>query len=171
MAKERKPQKKPIRPMLAVCWTCGADPGIKCMEQGFELEIPHLARWQTAEQQQRRAPERQHTKPLSLRCPHCGAMPNRQCQGPPPYRNPVSLHKARYLAAEKIDNTINKARGRVPGVSAAELPPEERPWLKNKERPVLKPLTWREKQALGEGKRARDAEKERNAEKEDRRDD
>lgn len=142
------------KPLTARCPRCDSMPGFACTEQGWPLVTPHDERFQRA--LANRPPLKDpRTKPLSVRCPHCKAMPMRVCTNPPPFRDPRPIHKARYLAAERIDNAIRKARGLDKRKSLADKPMEERPWLGegNTENPVVIPLTEPELEMIKEMRR------------------
>lgn len=150
--------KKPTRPLLAKCPQCSALPGIKCTEQGFVMESVHTSRMSLAMLQQTEPPRDPKTNVMMVVCPECGALPRRICTGPPPARDPKPYHRRRYLAAERLDNQIREAHGSRKRVDSRQLPPEERPWVKNRERPDLKPASWRDLQAIREEREQHDGE-------------
>lgn len=149
------PNDRRKNPVTVTCRECNSAPGFACTEQGYPLVVCHEVRYQQALLQQKAPLNAPKTKPLSVQCPHCGAMPLRTCVGPPPYRDPKPIHKKRYLAAQKIDNAILRARGRQPKPRFIELPTDQRPWLQpaNTEAPPVDVLSPR---ALAEIKRIRD---------------
>lgn len=117
-------------PLLVTCPYCVAAPGFSCTEEGYVLTTCHKERYVQARLSIPNRSGVPRTKPLSLVCPHCKAMPLRTCTGPPPFRDPKPIHKARWLAAERVDNTIRKARGQAKKESLSIAPIEDRPWLK-----------------------------------------
>lgn len=117
--------------MKVTCPECGQLPYHKCLVDGFPLPVCHEARFQQALLQNTRHVEDRTMPVLMVRCPHCGAMPRRNCTGPAPFRDPKPTHKARYLAAQAVDNTVRRARGSPKRVDLSELPFEERPWYGN----------------------------------------
>lgn len=133
------PNDRKHNPLSVRCPVCTAKVREKCWHDGWQLEVPHVERYTLAYQQVPAAILAPKTKPMSIRCPHCKAMPLRSCVGPPPFRDPKPTHKARYLAAEKIDKAILKARGAKPKVSLIDKPPEERPWLTKSGHPKTAP--------------------------------
>lgn len=134
------------KPNLVDCPYCGAPKGFECRTplwpDGYPMGTEyHEARAEKAwikfavnEGSVARPPK---TSPMTLKCPRCKEGPGRVCRAPAPFRSPVATHKARWLLAERIDNRIQKARGRK-GKDVMSQPPEERPWLKNRKSPPNK---------------------------------